>query len=153
MRYRIEVRSTRNGAGKGSLDIQSSRGTLEQTFAEYTPAAQRLLRFAGLDPDHALARWGNHDRTFLLPATVFEIDDTGALTGFEPTYARSGFAISRSRALVKAYFQVPDRPELTNVVTGTGAMVVERLDPDHEFVGLAWARAGPHSDLARNRPG
>ena len=45
---------------------------------------QRLLRFAGLDPDHALVRWGNFDRTVLLPSTVFEADETGRSYRFRP---------------------------------------------------------------------
>ena len=62
---------------KRLFDIEQSRGTLAGTFAEYPPAMQRLLRYAGLDPEHALVRWGNFDRTVLLPSTVFEADDIG----------------------------------------------------------------------------
>ena len=40
--------------------------------------------YAGLDPDHALLRWGNFDRTLYLPSTVFEADDTGRSYRFRP---------------------------------------------------------------------
>src|SRR5271157_3621933 len=58
-------------------DIEQTRGKLRSTYAEYDPAMRRLLDYAGLDPDHALLRWGNFDRTLYLPSTIFEPDDTG----------------------------------------------------------------------------
>ena len=72
---------------KRLFDIEQSRGTLAGTFAEYSPASQRLLQFAGLDPEHALVRWGNFDRTVLLPSTVFEPDETGRSYRFRPNTA------------------------------------------------------------------
>jgi hypothetical protein len=128
---------------KRLLDIQSSRGTLEQTFAEYTPAAQRLLRFAGLDPDHALVRWGHHDRTVLLPATVFESDDAGRSYRFRANLRSICVCNFPARGPLQANFQVPDWPELTDVVTGTGAMVVERSVQTTN----SWGLRGPEPDL------
>ena len=64
---------------KRQFDIEQSRRTLEGTFAKYPPAMQRVLHFAGLDPEHALVRWGNFDRTVLLPSTVFEAEQFGSI--------------------------------------------------------------------------
>ena len=93
---------------KRLFDIEQSRGTLAGTFAEYPPPMQRLLRFAGLDPEHALVRWGNFDRTVLLPATVFEPDDTGRSYRFRPNVRSIWVRNFPVKGPVKAYFQVPD---------------------------------------------
>src|SRR5262249_43963037 len=42
-------------------DIEQTRGKLRSTYAEYGPSMRGLLDYAGLDPDHALLRWGNFD--------------------------------------------------------------------------------------------
>jgi hypothetical protein len=128
---------------KRLLDIRSSRGTLGQTFAEYTPAAQRLLQFAELDPDHALVRWGRHDRTVLLPATVFEIDNTGRSYRFRANLRSIWVRSFPVKGPFHASFQVPDRPELTNVVKGTGAMVLERSVQTTN----SWGLRGSEPDL------
>ena len=52
---------------KRLYDIEQTRAKLRSTYAEYDPPMRRLLDYAGLDPDHALLRWGNFDRT-LYPA-------------------------------------------------------------------------------------
>ena len=49
--------------------IAESKKALVQVFAKASPGNQRLMRYAGLDPDHGLLRWGNYDRTLLLPST------------------------------------------------------------------------------------
>ena len=37
-----------------------------------------------MDPDHVLLRWGNFDKTVMLPSTVFEPDDSGRSYRFRP---------------------------------------------------------------------
>ena len=54
---------------------------------------------------------------------------------------------------VKAYFQVPDTPELAEIVKGTVGPDRRRIDPDDQFMGPAWPRARSHRALARDRPG
>jgi hypothetical protein len=83
------------------------------------------LRFAGLDPDHALVRWGNFDRTVLLPAEIFEPDDTGRSYRFRPSVRSIWIRNFPVKGPVKAYFQVPDVPGLTDAIKGTGALVVD----------------------------
>ena len=61
------------------LGIETSRRALDRVFAEADPAMKRLMRYAGLDPGHGLLRWGNYNLTLLLPSTVFEADDAGAV--------------------------------------------------------------------------
>ena len=65
-------------------EIEQTKAKLRSTYAEYGESMQRLLDYAGLDPDHALLRWGNFDRTIYLPSTVFQADDTGRSYRFRP---------------------------------------------------------------------
>jgi hypothetical protein len=134
---------------KRLFDIEQSRGTLTGTFAEYPPAMQRLLRFAGLDPDHALVRWGNFDRTVLLPSTVFETDDTGRSYRFRPNFRSIWVRNFPVRGPVKAYFQVPDKPELIEAVKGTGAQIVEGSTQQTN----SWGLRGPEPDLSARMRG
>ncbi len=123
--------------------MQSAHGTLEHAFAEYAPASQRLLRFAGLDPDHALACWGIHDRTIFLPATVFEIDDTGRSYRFRLNVRSIWVGNFPAKGPVKAYFQVPDLPELRDVAQGTGVQIVEGSTQTTN----SWGLRGPEPEL------
>jgi hypothetical protein len=131
-------------ARKRVYDIEQSRGKLIETFAEYTPAAQRLLRFAGLDPDHALVRWGNFYRTVLLPATVFEVDNSGRSYRFRSKVRSIWIHNFPMRGPVKAYFQVPDAPGLAEAVAGTGAQVVNGSIQTTN----SWGLRGPEPDLS-----
>jgi len=128
---------------KRLFDIEQSRGTLAATYAEYPPAMQRLLRFAGLDPDHALVRWGNFDRTVLLPSAVFEADRTGRSYRFRPNMRSIWIRNFPVRGPVKAYFPVPDLPELSDLVKGTGAQIVEGSNQTTN----SWGLRGPEPDL------
>ena len=73
--------------------IELSRRRLPEIYDSAGPAYQALMRYAGLDPDHGLLRWGNYDQTLLLPAAVFEPDLQGRSYRMRPVHAtRSGCA-------------------------------------------------------------
>jgi hypothetical protein len=129
---------------KRLFDIEQSRGSLAGTFAEYPPAMQRLLRYAGLDPEHALVRWGNFDRTVLLPSTVFEADQTGRSYRFRPNTRSIWVRNFPMKGPVKAYFPVPDTPQLSEAVAGTGAQIVEGSTQTTN----SWGLRGPEPDVA-----
>ena len=128
---------------KRLLNIKSAHGTLEHAFAEYTPAAQQLLRFAGLDPDHALGCWGIHNRTIFLPATVFEIDDSGRSYRFKPKVCSIWVGNFPVKGPVKGYFQAPDVPELRDLAKGTGAQIALGSTQTTN----SWGLRGPEPDL------
>jgi len=128
---------------KRIFDVASARSSLTATFAEYPPAMQRLLRFAELDPEHALVRWGNFDRTVLLPGTVFEADRRGRSYRFRPNVRSIWIRNFPVKGQVKAYFQVPDVPEVLDFVKGTGAQVVEGSVQSTN----SWGLRGPEPDL------
>jgi hypothetical protein len=125
------------------FDVASARGSLAETFAEYPPAMQRLLRFAELDPDHALVRWGNFDRTVLLPGNIFESDDTGRPYQFRPNVRSIWVRNFPVMGQVKAYFQVLDKPEVEDFLKGTGATVVEGSVQTTN----SWGLRGPEPNL------
>jgi hypothetical protein len=126
-------------ARKRSYDLAQARSQLGTVFDEYTPKQQELLRFAGMDPAHVLLRWGNFDRTVMLPSTVFEADETGRSYRFKPNVRSIWVRNFPSKGNVKAYFQVPDLPEARPLVRGAGATLVD------ESVQLtnSWGLRGP----------
>ncbi len=128
------------------FDVASARKSLAATFAEYPPAMQRLLRFAELDPDHALVRWGNFDRTVLLPGNIFEADDTGRSYRFRPNVRSIWVRNFPVKGQVKAYFQVLDQPEVPGLLQGTGATLVEGSTQ----LTNSWGLRGPEPNLKAN---
>ena len=125
-------------------DIEQTRGKLRSTYAEYDPAMRRLLDYAGLDPDHALLRWGNFDRTLYLPSTVFVPDDTGRSYRFRPDTKSIWVRNLRLKGGILAYFPVPVGPDLDRVVAGTGALLVASSVQTTN----SWGLRGPEPDTA-----
>jgi len=105
-------------------DIERTRGKLRDVYGQYDPKMKRLLDYAGLDPDHALLRWGNFDRTLLLPSTIFEPDDSGRSYRFKPLTRSIWVRNMRLKGGILAYFQVPETPKLAEIAEGTDAIVV-----------------------------
>lgn len=104
--------------------IERTRPQVEQFFAESEPAFQNLLRYAGMDPDHGLLRWGNFNWTLLLSSKVFEPDDRMSYR------LRPGVRSIWLRNLVSpaggaAFYLVPDGPGLADAIRGTTAIPVE----------------------------
>ncbi len=128
---------------KRQFDIRQGTRKLAGTFAEYTARQQELLRFAGLDPEHALVRWGNFDRTVLLPSTVFQSDESGRWYRFRPNVRSIWVRNFPVKGQMKAYFQALDKPELPALVNGTGAQLVE----DSAQTTNSWGLRGPEPDL------
>jgi len=123
-------------------DIEQTRGKLRSTSAEYNPAMRRLLDYAGLDPDHALLRWGNFDRTLYLPSTVFVPDDTGRSYRFRPSMRSIWVRNLKLKGGILAYFPVPLGPRLDEIVEGTGAQLV----PTSVQTTNSWGLRGPEPD-------
>jgi hypothetical protein len=107
------------------FDMESAQSKHRKTFGEYNEAQQRLLRFAGMDPDHVVLRWGNFDKTVMLPSTVYEPDESGRSYRLRPGVRSIWVRSFPMKGDVKAFFQVPDLPEAAEMVKGTGAVIVE----------------------------
>jgi len=131
---------------KRNFDISQSKATLTSSFAEYNEAQERLLRFAGLDPESALVRWGNFDRTVLLPSTIFEADDSGRSYRFRPNVRSIWIRNFPMKGNLKANFQILDTAAVAEVIQGSGAMLVEGSTQTTN----SWGLRGPEPD--RNAP-
>src|SRR5207248_7597291 len=125
-------------------EIEQTKAKLRSTYAEYGTSMQRLLDYAGLDPDHALLRWGNFDRTIYLPSTVFEPDDTGRSYRFRPNTRSIWVRNMKLKGGILAYFPVLDRPNLAEVIAGTGALVVSTSVQNTN----SWGLRGPEPNTA-----
>ena len=124
-------------------EIAESKKAWVRDFAKESPDNQRLMRYAGLDPDHGLLRWGNYDRTLLLPSTVFEIDDNGRSFRFRPCTDSIWLRNITIRSGVLMLFQVKDGPQLDEAIRGTEAIpVLESRQSTN-----AWGLRGPEPEL------
>jgi hypothetical protein len=124
------------------FDMESARAKLRRTFDEYNESQKRLLRYAGMDPDHVVLRWGNFDKTVMLPSTVYEPDESGRSYRLRPGARSIWLRNFPMKGDVKAYFQVPDRPEAAEMVQGTGASIVEGSVQTTN----SWGLRGPEPD-------
>jgi hypothetical protein len=123
--------------------IAESKKALVQIFAKASPGNQRLMRYAGLDPDHGLLRWGNYDRTLLLPSTVFEADDNGRSYRFRPCTDSIWLRQITIQSGVLMFFQVTDGPQLAEAIRGTEAIpVLESRQSTN-----SWGLRGPEPEL------
>jgi hypothetical protein len=122
--------------------IAESRVALEKFYAEAEPAVQRLIRYAGLDPEHGLLRWGNLDQTLLLPSTTFEADDAGRSYRLRPQKRSIWLRNITLKTGVLMFFLVPDGPGLAKAIEGTAAIPVETSRQTTN----SWGLRGPVPD-------
>ncbi len=127
--------------------IADSRRAHEIMFAEISPEYQRLLRYSGLEPGKGLLRWGNYDRTLLLPATIFEPDDTGRSYRFKPKTHSIWLRNLTLKSGVLMFFQVPDGPGLAEALHGTTGIPVETSRQTTNSWGLRGPEPEPKAPL------
>jgi lysophospholipase L1-like esterase len=123
--------------------IAESRRRLGEIYDSTEPAYQALMRYAGLDPQQGLLRWGNYDQTLLLPSTVFEPDDNGRSYRMRRCTGSIWLREVTIQSGVLAFFLVPDRPELRDVIKGTPAIPVEESKQSTN----SWGLRGQEPDL------
>ncbi len=122
--------------------IDESHAALVQGYANAGADAQRLMRYAGMDPDHGLLRWGNYDRTLLLPSKVFEADDEGRSYRLIPNTKSIWVRNVSIKSGVLMFFLVPDTPQLGDALRGTGGIPVETSRQTTN----SWGLRGPEPD-------
>ena len=124
------------------LGIEQTRSSVERAYAESEPPDQRLLRYAGMDPQHGLLRWGNYDLTLLLSSKVFQADDAGCSYRFRPLTRSIWLRNVTLRNQVLTFFIVPDGPGLAAAIRGTTA---RPLDTSRQTTN-SWGLRGPEPD-------
>ncbi len=107
------------------LGIETTRPRVEEYFARSDPAFQKLMRHVGMDPEHGLLRWGNHDWILLFSSKVFEADDDGRSYRFRPGVRSIWLKRLAFITGAPAFYLVPDDPGLAEAIRGTGAVLVE----------------------------
>ncbi len=123
-------------------DIDEARRTYQQSFPQYSPAMRAMLRGAGLDPEHALLRWGNFNRTLLLSPFVFEADDHGRSYRLRPKVRSIWVRNPYAREGVLEQFLVPDTPAMAEVVRAAEAVVIAGSGQRTN----SWGLRGPEPD-------
>jgi len=129
------------------FDMGQARIKLRGVYDGYDPRLQALVRAAGLDPDHALLRWGNFDKALLLPSTVFEADDSGRSYRFRPNVRSIWVRNLKSREGVLAYFPIPDRPEVLKLAEDAQATIVHESVQNTNSWGLRGGEPDPAAEL------
>ncbi len=126
------------------LGIDITRPRVRTFFASSEPAFQKLLRYAGMDPEHGLLRWGNYNWTLLLSSKVFEPDEGGRSYRMRPgvrsIWLRGKLVLTPG---APAFYLVPDGPGLGEAIRGTGAFMLEKS----RQVTNSWGLRGPEPDL------
>ena len=125
------------------LGIEQTRPRVEKFYAESSPDYQKLMRYAGMDPDHGLLRWGNYDWTLLLSSKVFEPDDQGRSYRMKPGLRSIWLRQLVHMAGAPAFYLVPDGPGLAEAIRGTEAVPLE----SSRQVTNSWGLRGPEPGL------
>lgn len=129
------------------LGIEQTRPRVEQFFAESDPAFQKLMRYAGMDPEHALLRWGNFYWTLLLSSNVFAPDDDGRSYGLRPGVRSIWLRNLEIQAGAPTFYLVPDGPGLAESIRGTPAVPLEASRQMTNSWGLRGPEPQPDAPL------
>jgi len=122
--------------------IVDSLREFPKVFAEIDPALQRLMKYAGNDPETGILRWGNFSQTLLLPSTVFLPDDTGRSYRLRPNTRSVWLRNLTIQRIPLTFFLVPDGPDLGEAMRGTTAVRVEGSVQTTN----SWGLRGPDPD-------
>lgn len=124
------------------LAVDDAARKFRAIFPNMPEPIQRLFRYAGSDPDHGLLRWGNYHQTLLLPSTVFEADDKGRSYRLRPNTRSIWVRNISPKDAPLTFLIVPDRPELVEVLEGSGGVIVA----DSVQTTNSWGLRGPEPD-------
>lgn len=124
------------------IDADEARSTYASQFAGYRPGMQAMLRAAKLDPDQALLRWGNYDRTLMLSSDVYEADDQGRSYRLIPRVRSVWVRNPMAREGVLTQFLVPENAATRDAVKAAAGSVVE----GSEQAANSWGLRGPEPD-------
>ncbi len=122
--------------------IVDSLREFHKVFAEIDPPLQRLMKYAGNDPETGVLRWGNFSQTLLLPSTVFLPDETGRSYRLRPNTRSVWLRNLTIQRIPLTFFLVPDGPDLGEAMRGTTAVRVEGSVQTTN----SWGLRGPEPD-------
>lgn len=114
----------------------------ERVYRRASPDLRALLDDAGMEPGHALLRWGNYDWTLVLSPSVFEADDSGRSYRFRPNRRSVWLRGLSLEDGVQAMFLVPNTPRLERLHQEGVIQIVEGADQTTN----SWGCRGPEPD-------
>ena len=122
--------------------VQDTEREFRKVFSEMDPPLQKLMRYAGNDPETGLLRWGNLTQTLLLPSKVFVADDTGRSYRLRPSVRAVWLRNIIIQKIPLTFFLVPDGPGLQEAMKDTSAVIVEGAVQTTN----SWGLRGPEPD-------
>jgi hypothetical protein len=129
---------------------RSGELTADSLARYYRGAPERtkeLFRSAGMDPDHALIRYGRGDEGFVLSPQVFEEDGHGRSYRLRPLTRSVWLRQIMIRGGPFMMFQVPDTPQHRSAAGRAGAIVDEGSAQNTNSWGLRGAEPDPAAAL------
>jgi uncharacterized membrane protein YtjA (UPF0391 family) len=127
---------------KRKRDIERTTPVFAEVYRESSPKLRRLLDALGMDPAHALLRWGNYHVTLILPSAIFAPDDLRSYRLRPNTRSVWLKAIALPRGLAGS-FLAPDTPDLPELIKGSGAFIV----PGSVQTTNSWGLRGPEPNV------
>jgi hypothetical protein len=125
------------------LGIETTRDRADRAYYEADADYQRLLRYAGMDPEQMLLRWGNYNWTLLLSSKVFDADDSGRSYRFKPNTHSVWLENPPNHFGGPMFFIVPDGPDLTEAI---GTLDTKPIATSKQTTN-SWGLRGPEPDL------
>jgi hypothetical protein len=105
--------------------IEETHRSLSNFYKETTDEMRELFRVAGMDPDHALIRYGRAEQAFVISSQVFELDDHGRSYRFRPNKRSVWLRQITIRNGPFSMFQVLDTSEHRAAAARAGGIVDE----------------------------
>ena len=105
--------------------IEETHKSLAGFYNATTKEVRELFQVAGMDPEHALIRYGRADQAFVISPQVFELDEHGRSYRFRPNTRSIWLRQITIRGGPFAMFQVLDTPDHRAAAARAGAIVDE----------------------------
>jgi hypothetical protein len=122
--------------------IELTTASLASFFQGTSEETRELFRVAGMDPGHALVRYGRGDEAFVLSPQVFDVDDQGRSYRFRPGTRSIWLRQITIRGGPFMMFQVPDTTRHRAAAAAAGAIVDEGSIQNTN----SWGLRGPEPD-------
>jgi hypothetical protein len=123
--------------------IAETLQSLTRFYNATTEEIRDLFRVAGMDPEHALIRYGRADQAFVISPQVFELDEHGRSYRLRPSTRSIWLRQITLRGGPFAMFQVPDTPGHRAAASRAGAIVDEGSVQNTNSWGLRGAEPDP----------
>ncbi len=124
--------------------VEATRQSLTTYYRDTTEQMRELFRVVGMDPDHALIRYGRGDEAFVISSQVFEPDEHGRSYRFRPNTRSIWLRQITLRKGPFGLFQVLDTPKHRAAAVNARAIV----DLGSVQKTNSWGLRGAEPDLS-----